>query len=567
MDYIDKRDDVEQCGVDENNIYWRDGKGRLTHIANFTFKLDKVAEVESQFKYHVRFFASISDSVQEVHSSFYSFEEFSELDFFAIDRHLVLAMGNRSRKCLCHFFQQQASLLEDSDLIYVSKLGEFCVAGVPYYAMGSEVLPIANNTKCIIDTSLQRRFKLDYDKTLSEKEAFAGMLRFFDINRRKTDIIMVDSVVGHIKSFLDASGVYTNYTLFIAGETQTKKTTTVQFATSIYNRAKGLKFNTVRTDTSLPYAEKMGEEFRDAVVVYDDIFKDSKRLNENDAHAQGIIREVADESARNTIRGGKEINAHFAMTSEIWLENISDLGRVWLVHFNTSVDEERLAVCQTQPLVISSFIRYFVSWLYSHYNLYSDEFQAEMSNYKRNRSKNKSRYRRLDNIEFTLTIVFDLILTYGCEINAISEEMCKSRMKNFREDLDKSKRVQQMVMEKLANEEQSKSINFAKALVYCIENKIFDFDERTEQYFVHTVHGIKCIYIRTEYLTDVLNVQFNQHNSPKFYTKYFANKNLLYRNSTSNVVKYDGLCYMAIRIDRLKLEACCDDYKIERLFR
>mgnify|MGYP000166939603 FL=1 len=124
----------------------------------------------------------------------------------------------------------------------------------------------------------------------------------------------------------------------------------------------------MRTDTSLPYAEKMGEEFRDAVVVYDDIFKDSKRLNENDAHAQGIIREVADESARNTIRGGKEINAHFAMTSEIWLENISDLGRVWLVHFNTSVDEERLAVCQTQPLVISSFIRYFVSWLYSHYN-------------------------------------------------------------------------------------------------------------------------------------------------------------------------------------------------------
>ena len=45
MDYIDKRDDVEQCGVDENNIYWRDGKGRLTHIANFTFKLDKVAEL------------------------------------------------------------------------------------------------------------------------------------------------------------------------------------------------------------------------------------------------------------------------------------------------------------------------------------------------------------------------------------------------------------------------------------------------------------------------------------------------------------------------------------------
>ena len=129
MDYIDKRDDVEQCGVDENNIYWRDGKGRLTHIANFTFKLDKVAEVESQFKYHVRFFASISDSVQEVHSSFYSFEEFSELDFFAIDRHLVLAMGNRSRKCLCHFFQQQASLLEDSDLIYVSKLGEFALQG------------------------------------------------------------------------------------------------------------------------------------------------------------------------------------------------------------------------------------------------------------------------------------------------------------------------------------------------------------------------------------------------------------------------------------------------------
>ena len=145
--------------------------------------------------------------------------------------------------------------------------------------------------------------------------------------------------------------------------------------------------------------------------------------------------------------------------------------------------------------------------------------------------------------------------------------MSKSRKKNFREELEKSKRVQQMVMEKLANEEQSKSINFAKALVYCIENKIFDFDERTEQYFVHTVHGIKCIYIRTEYLTDVLNVQFNQHNSPKFYTKYFANKNLLYRNSTSNVVKYDGLCYMAIRIDRLKLEECCDDYKIERLFR
>ncbi len=178
-------------------------------------------------------------------------------------------------------------------------------------------------------------------------------------------------------------------------------------------------------------------------------------------------------------------------------------------------------------------------------------------------------YRRLNIAEFIFQVVFNKVLEYGIEIKSVSNEECCELMKDFAKRLCECKERQQMVMERLEKEEALNNISYAKAFVDCIDNNIIKFDDNIssdKQCFVHTVKNIKCIYIRSECLTDVLNYQYDQKNTVKFYTNYFAKKNLLYRNKDSNVVKYEGKCYMAIRIDRLKIEVYSDDYKIDKLF-
>lgn len=555
------------CVVKDDNLYWQNKQGNMIHVANFYFELTEVVRSDSEDRYAVEIFTKICERTCNIHSGYYSFAEFTRLDFFELDRHLVLAEGNRSLKYLYHFFQQQAAQLDDSDNFYINKLGDNVVETKHYYCMGSQLLPMGNNScKIIIAENLKQKFRLDIDDLLTPQEAYYGMMKFFDIEHGKTDIMMVYSVIGCMRSVLEYSKIPPNFSLILTGDTQTKKTSGLILSNSIYNRLDTLKFNTIRVDSSVAYAEMMSDEFCDTCINFDDVFKNPNNSTEAEIKVRAMLREIADNSPRHTVRGRKQINAQLAVTSEYLIKNLSDLGRIWLIHFNESLDEKRLRECQDRILDIPTFMRDFISWVYTDFDEITQSIHQEWQKFAKILLNNKSRYRRLDIAEFIFQVVFDKILEYGLEIGAVSKEECHDLMKGFADRLRNCKQIQQMIMEKLEAEEASNGISFAKAFVDCIENDIFDLGEKGDRCFVHVVKGVKCIYIRSEYLTDTLNYQYDKSNSIKFYSKYFADKNLLYRNSVSNVVKYNGECYLAIRIDRLKLEVCSDDYKIDRLF-
>ena len=551
-----------------SKLYRRDNKEKNTYISNFFFELKEVINTDSGCKYKVEIFVDIDDDVCNIHTGYCSFDEFKKIDFFKLDRHLVVSTERRSLKYLYYLFQQQASVLEDSDIYLVDKLGDNIINGKHYYCMGDHILPPCNDN-ILIDEKLKRKFKLQVDETLTPQEAYHGMMRFYNVELGKTDIMMVYSIIGCMRTVLKYSGAAPNFSLFLTGETQTKKTTGLTFSNSIYNRLETMRFNTIRVDSSLPYAETMIEEYRDTCVNYDDLFKNSKDSSGIDCHVQGVIREIADNSPRFTVKGGRKVNAQPAITGEYCINNLSDLGRVWMIHFNKSLNEKRLQECQDRPLDIPTFMRDFISWIYRNFNKVTQSINDDRQIFMKKIVNNKGRYRRLNIAEFIFQVVFNKVLEYGIEIKAVSNKECCELMKGFAKRLCECKERQQMVMERLEKEEALNNISYAKAFVDCIDNNIIKFDDNIssdKQCFVHTVKNIKCIYIRSEYLADVLNYQYDQKNTVKFYTNYFAKKNLLYRNKDSNVVKYEGKCYMAIRIDRLKIEVYSDDYKIDKLF-
>ena len=392
------------------------------------------------------------------------------------------------------------------------------------------------------------------------------MFKFFNIEPGKTDIMIVYSVIGCMRTVLKSSGVSPDFVLLLVGETQTKKTSGLILSNSLYNRRDNLKFNTIRVDSSVAYAERMSTEFCDTCINFDDVFKNPDNPTEAESKVRALLREAADNSPRNTIRSSNQINAQLAVTSEYLIKNLSDLGRVWLIHFNESLNELRLRECQDRPLDIPTFMRDFISWVYTDFDGITQRIHQEWQRFAKQMTNGTSRYRRPDIAEFIFQVVFNTILEYGCAIGEASEDECKVLMKGFVSRLRKCKQIQQMIMEKLEAEENSRGINFVIAFADCIKYNIVKLEDEGSSCFFHTVKNIDCIYIRSEYLTDILNYQYSKEYTPKFYTKYFANKNILYRNANGNVVKYNGECYMAIRIDRMKLEVCSDDYKIDRLF-
>ena len=99
------------------------------------------------------------------------------------------------------------------------------------------------NRKIIIAKSLKERFRLDVDDFLSPGEAYRGMFKFFNIEPGKTDIMIVYSVIGCMRTVLKSSGVSPDFVLLLVGETQTKKTSGLILSNSLYNRRDNLKFN------------------------------------------------------------------------------------------------------------------------------------------------------------------------------------------------------------------------------------------------------------------------------------------------------------------------------------
>ena len=63
----------------------------------FFFELKEVINTDSGCKYKVEIFVDIDDDVCNIHTGYCSFDEFKKIDFFKLDRHLVVQKAEYCR--------------------------------------------------------------------------------------------------------------------------------------------------------------------------------------------------------------------------------------------------------------------------------------------------------------------------------------------------------------------------------------------------------------------------------------------------------------------------------------
>lgn len=555
------------------------GKSKNTEIADFYTAVNGVMRFigNEATVFDISFYCIVEMEERMVCRRSFTVEELSQIKFEQLQYRLTLKPYPRARNDLIYFIQSQAKNAPVENLWYVDKLGDNVLGDEHVYCAGNEILPMSlHQQDYYIKPDLRQKYRFDYDPKMTVKQAIEGIFDYIDIAPSKTALIMAYSLVAVLRAPFKQAGIPPNTTLLLVGDTQTHKTSAVTLSNNMYNRLTNMKFNTTRVDSSLAYLENMLFSFSETSANLDDVFRDPQNYREIEAVSRAVIRENADDSPRNTMLGEKQINAQVAITAEYILKNVTDIGRVILLILLEPLDSERLYKCQKNVLAISTFLRFFISWVYSDFNRIVDGIKEDFIELRQWQVKNASRYSRLDEYRMILNTTYSLFLEFAVSKEYLTDDEAKIKFSEFYGYTDHWKKVQIMVLDKIAADTELNKVNYAQAIIQLIESNIIQIDEfpcEDSVCFeglarnVHCPGKSPCLFIRAEYLQQNLNYFFHQSKSRNFYMKYLSQKCLLSYDSDCNERKRFGKRYLAINIDLLKTEAKSEKSKIEHFFR
>ena len=545
-------------------------------IADFFTGVNEVITFDNNYPdlLDISFYYGLSD--EPCYRGTFTIEELSNLKFENLNYLLTLQPFPTARKYLLYYIRMQAKLAPVKRMHYIDRLGHSNLNGQHIFCAGNTILPIGvNQENFFIAPEIKSAYRFDYDNNLTEHEAIASIFDFINIEPMKTSIIMTYSMLSIMRGAFKEAGLSTNVALMVVGDTQSRKTSAVCLSNSLFNRSEGLKTNTVRIDSSSAYFENMLSEFSDLAVNYDDIYRDPINKRRNEERARAIIREVADDSPRNTAHAKIEINAQVSLTAEYIIKSTTDIGRVILLILHNPLDSERLYKCQQHPLYIASFYRFFISWIYSNFDNIVNSIQEDLISLRARQATSISRYSRLDEYQVMLESTFSLFLEYCIEVKYFDHQAARDQLKAFREYAEHLKSVQEMVLDKISNETGLKKINYAKAISDLLKYERIKPDSNPRASSVcfigtarniHTPGQSRCLFIKSEYLMSIINYYFKQEHTVQHYIKYFSRKCLLSHDSSCNFVKRFGTRFLAINLDLLEVEAKSEEYKLDSLF-
>jgi hypothetical protein len=212
--------------------------------------------------------------------------------------------------------------------------------------------------------------------------------------------------------------------VFIYGPTGNKKTTYAAHQTQLYNRDK-LVESPVRLNASIAAAVTLLYEKSDCVIVLDDLFpaQSSKIQQQQEETLFEITRIVADGTPPARMKGSKVAKAPprcgILFTGEYYIGTGSDAARLLPVKMTAPIDNGKMTACQQEPLILSTFYHYFITWYITKFDTICGLFKDWLTKYRNTKS---NIHPRLEETQFCLEAAFKLFLTYRKEKNFISQE-------------------------------------------------------------------------------------------------------------------------------------------------
>lgn len=546
------------------NTIRTDEKGKETIIANFNVKLKKVITYNMtdkiEKKYNLEFYNPHFIGATEV-----DVKGLEKFDYSSVDDSLLLSPTvSTASKEMAFYIKNQSKDAEKKTLFCFDKLGWRNIEGKHVYCAGDTIISPEPFDNFVIADNLSKKYHLEIDNNLSEKDAVDYALKMMYVDPPVTPIIFATGQLGVMRKIIFDADINTPSILCIVSPTQYRKTEYTKQSTQIYNRSQiknSSGVSSLRVSSSEYKIEELTDTLKDATFILDDLYKepDNKKRRENEKRVRNLIRNFSDNSPRTTALSSFKNNCQVIVTAEYLMESKTDVGRMMVLKLDHRINSENLSACQKYPLALSTFYYFFIKWLCKHYDEVVIYLKNEFAKFRDGAPSHIISYERLYEQSFLLSFAFDIFMEYRKSvIGNISADTYEEKFSGYVATfLDQ----QSIILDEISASE-IKVTNLSYELLQMLNSKIIVPQEKGSECFMK---GRK-LYIKNTYFGKALKDKYKQNFSTKYIAAYFRDRYISDVYDDNRPKKYDGKRYLVLNMEELKKDAATYNNTTSQLF-
>lgn len=404
------------------------------HICNFEpWVVSRVTRYDDgESCSYVRFFIEFADGTRSEEFVLPT-ENLENVDWHSLNPKCLLNPDfSKASHHLAYIIRSALFTATEETQYRIGRLGTHIINGSPAFCVGDRL--IWSSTEQETDIALEQLpYKLAIDPQLTEEDAVAGMMKIVKLSPDAGRPIFSHSLLNVMRQVYIDMGVTPCSIIFVVGETGMKKTTYTAFQTQLYNRDKGIQ-EPVRLNATIAAAETIISENSDCSVVLDDLFPaaSSATKRKQEQTLEALTRIVGDKSGRARMQGNevvtKEPRSGVIVTGEYIIGTGSTAARLLPVRVTTPIDNMKLSECQNEPLVLSTFYNYYISWYITNYFEIKDLLAKWIIE---SRKVHLGVHARLQETYFCLESAYKLFLQYCVDKGFTSKEKVQEQAYSF----------------------------------------------------------------------------------------------------------------------------------------
>lgn len=295
---------------------------------------------------------------------------------------------------------------------------------------------IGKESSVLVHESLNK-FTLVVDERVNKNKVYKKSLQLLEIAPIDVTLpLFCFTILSTINTLLKLNNLETKFTLWLYGETGSRKTTLANLFFNIFNQQITPEIPANFKDTKTALEIKMCE-YKDCVLLVDDYHPTDKLSEKKDMEdkAEFILRMYGDriKKSRSNINLTKQrefmTRGLCAITAEDAISIQSNMARCISVPLERNcVDLEKLTEFQRNPLIFPTAIYNFISWLTNYINREKGLPNLDLDWF-REKYRNTDIHARLIDSVWSLKYAYYLYLSYGVNIGKLEVEEVGERLK------------------------------------------------------------------------------------------------------------------------------------------
>ena len=392
----------------------------------------------------------------------------------------------------------------------VGQLGGQYVDDVPVFHHGDGlILPNGLTDRDAPDIIFKpvpnKRLAVDPDYT--EEQAVFGMRRIVDLSYEAGRILFAHMLLYVMRAAFVTAGIVPKVLVYLFGKTGIKKTTYAQWQTQLYNRDVPLE-PLVRLNASIPAAVNLLYENADCVTVLDDLFpaRDKDIHRKQEQTLLELTRVIGDGIEPARMRGWKVAKKPpkqgVLVTGEYYIGSGSDGARHLPVHMTIPIDNDKMTVCQQEPLMLSTFYSYFIKWYITNFDDVVDLIKRWFAV---SSGTKTGVHARLQNTQFCLEASYKLFLTYCADKGFITRDTSREEYESFYNQLRAIILEQNTRANQIVGDAPKLQIDYLAILRLMYRDKHFNLADSVKRFDKYVHDGViyrDCLYLRRDGLMD-----------------------------------------------------------------